>query len=184
MAEIPVEKKSSSNWIWLLLLLLLGALLLWWLLSENDDDADLATADTDIVAADTVDGVGQSTADNEVNNEMTLAAIAANPANFYGQDGFTGRVDVGGPLTDRGFWVEHEGTRMFALVIDEPAERRIDINPGATLEINGGTVRQASSISATNIEGETLDEDTLRVIADQEVVLVIDEDNIRIVEPA
>jgi len=73
---------------------------------------------------------------------------------------------------------------MFALVIDEPAERRIDINPGATLEINGGTVRQASSISATNIEGETLDEDTLRVIADQEVVLVIDEDNIRIVEPA
>lgn len=180
MAEIPVEKKSSSSWIWILLLLLLGALLLWWILSD-DDDADVDTVDP-VVAEQSADYGDSQNVDTQ--GEMTLAAIAANPAQYFGREGFTGEVDVGGPLTDRGFWVENEGARMFALVIDEPAERRIDINPGMTLELNGGTVREASSISATDIEGDSLDEDTMRVIADQEAILVIDEDNMRVVEPS
>ena len=54
---------------------------------------------------------------------------------------------------------------MFAIVIDEPAERQIDINPGMTLELNGGTVREASSISETDIEVDPLDEDNMRTVA-------------------
>lgn len=38
MAEIPVEKKSSMNWLWVLLALLVAALLLWWLLDDNDNN--------------------------------------------------------------------------------------------------------------------------------------------------
>ena len=79
--------------------------------------------------------------------------------------GITNEVDVAGPLTDRGFWVENDGARMFAIVIDEPAERQIDINPGMTLELNGGTVREASSISETDIEVDPLDEDNMRTVA-------------------
>ena len=115
----------------------------------------------------------------------SLSKILAGKAwRYLGQEGFTNEVDAAGPLTDRVFGVENDGARMFALVIDEPAERQIDINPGITLELNGGTVREASSISATDIEGDTLDEDTMRVISDQEAVLVIDEDNMRTVDPA
>lgn len=177
MAEIPVEKKSNAKWLWILLLLLLGALLLWWLLAE-DDDADFANADP--VA------VEESADFDSVNatSEMTLSAILANPSNYYGMEGYTGEVTIGGPLTDRGFWIENNGARMFAIVVDEPAERRIDINPGATLRLNGGTIREPSTISATDIEGDTLDQDTLDAITGEEAVLVIDEANMEIIEAA
>lgn len=181
MAEIPVEKKSSMNWLWLLLLLLIGALLLWWLLAD-DDDADIDERDT--VAIEQTADADYDAASVDSTGEMTLAGILANPTAYYGREGFTGEVDVAGPLTDRGFWIEKDGARMFAIVIDEPAERRIDINPGATLRLDGGTIRQASSISATDIEGDTLDQDTMNAIADQDAVLVIDEDNMSIADPA
>ena len=47
MADIPVEKKSSTGWLWALLALLLAALLLWWIFSEADDEEvrPLDTAD-------------------------------------------------------------------------------------------------------------------------------------------
>lgn len=177
MAEIPVERKSSAKWLWILLLLLLGALLLWWLLAE-DDKAELVEANTVAVeeSAD-LDSVNAT-------SEMALSSILANPSNYYGMEGYTGEVTIGGPLTDRGFWIENDGARMFAIVIDEPVERRIDINPGATLRLNGGTIREPSTISATDIEGDTLDQDTLDAITGEEVVLVIDEANMEIIEAA
>ncbi|GAB5349395.1 hypothetical protein [Alteriqipengyuania sp. 357] len=180
MAEIPVEKKSSSKWLWILLLAIVAALLLWWLLADNDGDADNLDGDT-VAVEESID-----TADEPVATAgaMTIAAITANPAEYYGKEGFEGTVAAAGPLTDRGFWIENDGARMFAIVIDAPAERRIDINPGQTLMLNGGTIREASTISAEGIEGDALDEDTMNVIADQDAVLVIDESNITIEEDA
>ena len=180
MAEIPIERKSNKTWLWVLLLLLLLGLLVWWLVGEANEP-EVAETDTVVVeqATDT-----SSVPDRDNAGRMTLASILANPSEYYGREGFTGEVEVAGPLTDRGFWIESDGARMFAIVIDEPAERRIDINPGARLQLNGGTVREASTISATDIEGDTLDQDTVNVISNQEAVLVIDEDNMRIAEPA
>lgn len=176
MAEIPVEKKSNLKWLWILLLVLLAALLLWWLLADDDGDADL---NGDPVAV-------EQTADTQVAEAgaMTIAAIVANPDAYYGEEGFEGTVTVGGPLTDRGFWIENDGARMFAIVIDEPAERRVDINTGATLALNGGTIRDASEISAEGIAGDPLDQDTMNVLADQQAVLLIDESNITIEDEA
>ena len=57
---------------------------------------------------------------------MTLA-ILANPRCISNRN--SRRGSVAGPLTDRGFWVENDGARMFALIIDEPREVEIDINP-------------------------------------------------------
>ena len=88
------------------------------------------------------------------------------------------------PLTDRGFWIENDGARMFALIIDQPVERPKDINPGATLRIDGGTIRNASEISAEGIEGDALDQNTMDAIADQQAVLLVDEANITIEDEA
>lgn len=180
MAEIPVEKKSNFTWLWILLAVVVAALLLWWLLADNDGDADQLEGDTVAVeqSIDTDDGITATAAG------MTIAAIVADPDAYYGEEGFEGTVTAGGPLTDRGFWIENDGARMFAIVIDEPAERRVDINPGATLRLDGGTIRQASSISAGQIEGVPLDQDTMDAIADQNAVLVIDESNIIIEDDA
>ncbi|MBI1401972.1 MAG: hypothetical protein GC147_02000 [Porphyrobacter sp.] len=175
MARIPVEKKSNNNWIWLLLILLVVALLIWWLVEANDDDD--VVADTPVVATQT-EPMGAETI-----GAMTIAAILANPTQYYGQDGFTGMVEVAGPLTDRGFWITDDaGNRMLAIIIDQPREQPIDINPGQTLRITGGTVRNPSDVA--NLPGDALDADTKAAMQGQQAVLVVNEANIDIAQPA
>jgi hypothetical protein len=180
MANIPVEKKSSTSWIWLLLLLLLVGAIIWWLFAEADD-ADYDDAD-EVAVEQSADR--DSVAGAPTPGDMTLAAILANPSVYYGVSGFSGEVGVDGPITDRGFWIEQNGSRMFALIIDQPAERPKDINDGARLRLDGGTVREPASIRDGEIEGDPLDQDTLDIIAEQDAILVIDEANITISEAA
>ncbi|HCO45826.1 MAG TPA: hypothetical protein DIT44_04110, partial [Erythrobacter sp.] len=72
------------------------------------------------------------------------------------------------------------GARMFALIIDEPREVEIDINPGQELRISDGMIREGGEVS--DVEGVPLDDDTLAVLADQDVFLIVDEDNVEILE--
>lgn len=177
MAEIPVEKRhSSKTWLWLLLAALLVILIIWWL-SAADDEVEPVVVDTaPIGAVETVEpGVVQA------EGPMTLAAIIAQPQAYIGQE-FTGEVDVGGPLTDRGFWVENDGARMFALIIDEPREVPLDINAGQRLQITGGTIREGGDVG--EVEGVALDDDTRRVLADQPAFMMVDEADIDILEGA
>ena len=90
MAEIPVEKKNNLTWLWIVLAIIVAALLLWWLLGDDDGD-------TEQIAGDTV-AIEQSadTTTTEDAGEMTIAAIVADPEAYYGQEGFTGTVNVGG----------------------------------------------------------------------------------------
>ncbi|WP_296716073.1 hypothetical protein [Erythrobacter sp.] len=174
MAEIPVTHKSNKSWLWLLLVLLLLALLIWWLLADDDE----AIETTEPVAIEQTEPMMTEPA-----GVMTIAAILENPQTYYGRDGFTAEVGVDGPLTDRGFWITDDaGNRMFALVIDEPREVPIDINPGQRLRITGGTVRNPSDTN--DIPGVPLDDDTIRTMQDQQAVLVVNEDNIEILEAA
>ena len=177
MAEIPVEKKSSMSWLWMLLLLLAGALIIWWLLGEMNETEDEA----DQVAVEQTDATTQATG-AQTAGAMTLAAILANPSEYHGRSGFTGEVGVAGPLTDRGFWIDQDGERMFALIIDQPAELPVDINEGTRLRLDGGTVRDSAAILAGEFEGDALDADTRAIVEDEDAILIIDETNITIVE--
>ena len=175
MAEIPVEKKSSSKtWLWLLLAALLVVLIIWWL-SAADDDVEPVVVDTaPIESVETVEPALMA-------GEMTLAAILAQPQAYIGQE-FTGEVDVGGPLTDRGFWVENDGARMFAIIIDEPREVPLDINPGQRLQVTGGMIREGGDVG--DVDGVPLDADTRAVLQDQAAFMMVDESNIEILESA
>ncbi|MEE4199206.1 hypothetical protein [Erythrobacter sp.] len=177
MAEIPVEKKSSLGWLWLLLALLVLALLAWWLLSGDEDVAMVEDEAVMVQDADSQSVVGNA-------DEMTLAAILANPSAYIGREDFNGEVATAGPLTDRGFWIEKDGSRMFAILNDAPSERPLDINPGQMLQINGGRIVDASTITADGIDGDPLDQDTMNVLSDQEAVMIIDESSIDIIESA
>lgn len=173
MAEIPVQKKSSMSWLWLLLGLLLVALIIWWLLADDDE------VETDVVDSTVVEQVEPVTGPETGELPMTLTAILAQPQSYFGKQ-FTGEVDVDGPLTDRGFWIENDGARMFAILIDEPREVPLDINAGQRLQVSGGVIRDADDIS--NIEGVPLDEDTKTVLNDQAVFMIVNEDDIKILE--
>lgn len=170
MAEIPVQKKSSMTWLWVLLGLVLLALLIWWATAGNDDEAEVGEpvaveqqVDTDVAGA----------------GDATIAQILANPSQYVGSE-FSGEVTVGDSLTDRGFWIEEDGNRLFSLITDEPREVPKDINAGQRLQISGGTIRDASSLS--ELEGADLDANTREVIAGQDVIMVVDEDNIEILQ--
>ncbi|MBU2340217.1 MAG: hypothetical protein KKE77_03130 [Alphaproteobacteria bacterium] len=177
MAEIPVEKKSNLTWLWILLALILLALLIWWAVGADDDEAELvepvAVEETIVVDEEPVTpAVG----------EVTLAAILANPEQYIGTE-FSGDVSVGGPLsemTDRGFWVENNGQRMFALINDGPLEEPMDINPGQQLRISSGTVMSAASIG--DLPGDELDADTRRIAEEQQVFLLVNEDDMEITQ--
>ncbi|KPP94978.1 hypothetical protein [Erythrobacter sp. HL-111] len=170
MAEIPVEKKSSGKgWLWLLLVLLVVLAIAWWLLAEANEPENN-------------DPVAVEETEPTTTGAMTLSAVLTDPSAYYGREGFDDTVTVAGPLTDRGFWIESGGNRMFAIVIDEPREQPIDINVGATLDISDGTIRNPDDIE--NLPGDALDEDTIAAMKGEEVVLVVDEDDIAISETA
>ncbi len=180
MAEIPVEKKSNLTWLWVLLALLIVAALIWWATDDDgdavvaDDTAVVATADdeyanaaTDAAATDATDAAG-----------LTLAAVLASPQQYIGRDDFSGRFTVAEVPTDRGFWIENDGQRMFALIIDRPNEEPKDINPGQTVQITGGMIRSADDLA--QIPGRPTDEDTQNIADGQDVVLAVNEENIEI----
>lgn len=173
MAEIPVEKKSSMAWLWVLLALIVAALL-FWLLAAGDDDVDPVVANT--TETEMVETDAPIAADAM---PMTLTAILAQPQSYIGQQ-FSGEVGVSGPLTDRGFWIENDGARMFALIMDEPREVPVDIDAGQRLRISGGTIRAGGEVG--ELEGAPLDDDTRAVLAEQDVFLIVDEARIEILE--
>ncbi len=61
--------------------------------------------------------------------------------------------------TDRGFWIEADGARLFAVLIDRLREVPVDINVGQELRVAKGMLRDATFIA--DIPGEELEADTL-----------------------
>lgn len=174
MADIDIEKKKKGMGIlpWILGLLLL-ALILWGLTQCGDDDAgqretvittsgdrgarDPAAAavpmDTGMAMADTT-AAGAAGMSGAAAGALPVAAILASPGQ-YGAQTVSGTARVTDVISDRGFWVEEGGQRMF-VVIAEPqaAEQAVDINTGQTIRLSG-TVREGSSAAQlTGVEQE------------------------------
>jgi hypothetical protein len=81
--------------------------------------------------------------------------------------------------SDRGMWLERDGNRVFALLHDEPRDAWIDIDPGQVIEVRDATVRTPEDLK--RVEGRALDADSKRIARNQEMFLVIDEEDVRIV---
>lgn len=129
MAEIPVEKKSSSSWIWILLALLLLALLLWWLLSDDDDEVVAPVVEDEVAAVEPVGAI-------------TSVAMLSGIATMIGSEVNLENVAVTEVVGDEGFTIgegENETLVMFDEVQtpDTPTEGRFDINPGSTVSFTG-----------------------------------------------
>lgn len=175
MAKIPVERTSGGGWWkWLLGLLLLG-LAIWLVAELITEDDEYETAEIEAV-----EPVAPATTPAAAGTMATLAAILNNPDEYIGET-FPGvTAEVVEVPTDRGFWIEADGQRMFAIVIDEPREQRVDINPGQTVQINQGMLRDRTFLP--DIPGDPLDADTQRLAEEQEIFLVVDERYINVME--
>ena len=152
---------------WILGLLLLG-LILWGLTQCRDDDGDdavvvpadtLVTDTTPTLAAapmpmDTGMAMADTTAAGAAAGALPVAAILANPGQ-YGTQTVSGTARVTDVISDRGFWVEEGGQRMF-VVIAEPqgAEQAVDINTGQTIRLSGAVREGSAAAQLTGVEAE------------------------------
>ena len=172
MAEIDMQKKSGGGlgWLWGLLALLAVILLVWWIWPDDDDevvDTPVAEAPLGTTPEPVAQGPGASIGD-----------ILGNPAAHVDQPWQNESVRVVEVPTDRGFWIEDQGQRLFAIVIDQPAEQPVDINPGQELRISEAMLRDRTFLP--QIPGDPLDAETENMAEGQPIFLTVDEDNIQV----
>ena len=178
MADISVERKDRSIWPWILGLLLLGLLIwgLFELLGNDDEVAELPVATEPAPVIDEVQplppGANPPTPIAQAAG-IPVSQIINSPATYTGQR-LTGEVRVVEVPTDRGFWIEDQGERLF-VVINEPAGESININPGQSIRMREAMVYE----NVTNVAG-TVDPDTRRIAEGQPVLLGVDARNVEI----
>lgn len=71
---------------------------------------------------------------------ISMTRVYLAPVNFVGAT-VVGKAEVKKVMSDRGFWVNHDGERIFAVVREDvPSHEMVDINKGQTLEFGGVVV--------------------------------------------
>lgn len=174
MADIDLERKKSGPavWPWVAALVAL-ALVVWGITEVVDTDAEVADVEV-------VEPVAPAATPEAGAAGVGLADILSDPQAYIGQTFPDTRVRVAEVPTDRGFWIEDQGRRLFAIIVDVPQEEPMDINPGQALSIRDGTLRAPSYLD--EVEGVPVDDATRSIADGQDVLLVVDERFIEILE--
>jgi hypothetical protein len=173
MADIDVERKGGMSWLWWILGLILLALIIWWIAAAGDDEPEVAEV---VEPAPVV--TPTTTPEPIAQGPLCVSQVLSAPMTYIGQTLGTCQVQVVEVPTDRGFWVEENGQRIFAIIIDQPQEQPKDINPGQTVRITEAVLRDRTFLP--QIPGVPLDQDTENIAEQEEFFLVVDERNINI----
>lgn len=194
MAAAQPKRKSSP---WMLIVGLLVAVLVGWGLYEVFDsrhDGELPPAVAREVAdSPRTDDAAAAAAPVAItvvpmpppptatdNTPIPVDVIVLTPAPHLGQ-AVVGTAKVAEVPFDRGFWLENNGQRMFAVIAKSPdMEQAVNINPGQTVRLAGVVYDRAL---ASGIAGE-MDPQAMETIADQPAFLLVDARNIAVLEPA
>jgi hypothetical protein len=171
MADIDVERKSGMSWLWRILGLILLALIIWWFVAAADDDEVAEVVEPAPIVTPT------TTPEVIAAGPRCLGEVITDPATFVGEVLDDCSVSVVEVPSDRGFWVEEDGVRMFAIINDQPAEQPKDINPGQQLRLSQAWLYD----NVANLPGD-LDADTRRIAQEAGYFLNVDEANIAILE--
>lgn len=175
MADIDIQRKKHFGWLWMLLGLLALALLAWILLAD-DDDAEVVT--TAPVAAPVDAGVTPVQPAAPVTGApaagIPIAAILANPAEWNGRM-VEGEVRVAEAVSDRGFWIEDGGQRLFVVKNESPRPGVADVQGAAdtmaSRSLSAGKMVRMSGTVHTSADQVTppIDEQTRAALANQPV---------------
>lgn len=164
MAEIKIERKTADAWPWILGVLLAGLLL--WGLGELFDDDDVRAAS---VAPEVVEPTSTTPAvvPPGPGAWVPVAVMVTAPVSYVGQT-VSGTARVAEVVSDRGFWLEQDGKRLFAVVREEN-EDAVNINAGQTVRLSG-TVYDAATLS--QVPGG-LEAETRKIIVNQPLFLYV-----------
>ena len=179
MAEIRVQQKSAGSvWAWILGLIVL-MLVIWAALELfTDDEVAPIVAPADPMSTSPAAGTGSA----------SLGDVVADPAPYIGRAWAPPvEVTVSDVVSDRGFWITHEGNRLFVVLNDagagvadapgQPAQRP-RIVEGSVLRIEEGSLRDPANLSTVS---GPLDERTRAVAESQRIFLLTNASEIEVV---
>lgn len=114
------------------------------------------------------------------NAELPVDLIIVTPARYLGQP-VVGTARVAEVPSDRGFWLEKNGERIYAVISQSPGmEQAVNIEPGQTVRL-AGLVYDSSL--AEGIGGK-VDQQALETIADQPAFLLVPATHVAVVDAA
>lgn len=173
MADINVERREGANiWPWIIGLIVLG-LLVWALAEAFGDDDEVAVEPAPVEAVEPLPPVAAPPAVAAAG--LPVAAVLANPASYFGQT-ISGEARVVEVPTDRGFWIEDGGQRMF-VVINEPPNETMDINQGQMVRLNNARVYNETNMDEI---ADQIDADTRRIADGEQAVLAVNHVDVEI----
>ncbi|MDH5823596.1 hypothetical protein QFW77_11420 [Luteimonas sp. RD2P54] len=144
---------------------------------EVAEPGDSADADDAAVGAVVIAPMPPPPAETDT-NEIPVDVIMITPAPHLGQ-AVTGTVEVAEVPFDRGFWIEKNGQRMFAMIAQSPnMEDEVHVEAGQTLRLAGVVY---SSELASDIAGE-VEPGAMEAIAGQPAFLLVDARNISVID--
>jgi hypothetical protein len=180
MADIDVERKGGMGWLWWILGLLLLALVIWWIAAAGDDEAEVAEV---VEPAPVV--TPTTTPEPIAQGPLCVAQVLAAPTTYVGQSLGECEMRVVEVVSDRGFWIEENGQRVFVVVNEASAAttgvadvqgrqaERPDINAGQTVRIGEAMVLD----NVANLAGP-LDQQTQNIAQNQPWFLAVDAENV------
>lgn len=159
MAEIKIQRKSFTIWPWLVAALAVA--LLVWGLTDLGPDVDETERQAQTTPADT------GAVPTSGSEAIPIVAILSRPAEYAGET-VSGTAHVAEVISDRGFWVEQEGRRLFA-VIEEIPKEIVDVNAGQMVRLTGIVY---TAETRQQVEG-TMEPDARKVAAQQPAFLYV-----------
>lgn len=162
MAEIEIERKQGSAWIWWLLAAIVAAFLLWWLFSALDSDDDLAMDDESVAVIE--EPITEPTIDPATEAMGTVITDLATLTGANVSPGLAGRevalqgVPVSRAVSDLAFWIGSEETPeagVFAIRGNQTASFTApdgDVDDGATVNVWGEVADMPQDLTQTATE--------------------------------
>ncbi|MFN3651322.1 MAG: hypothetical protein ACK47B_17240 [Armatimonadota bacterium] len=95
---------------------------------------------------------------------LPLAAITQAPNTYFGQP-VEGTATVAEVVSDRGYWVEEGGSRMFVVQSEQLPEAALDVNAGQRVRIRG-TVMDTQQMGQTP-DVANMDQQARQILQDQ-----------------
>lgn len=190
MADINIERKRKSPLPWIigLLAVALLALLLMRTCGDDDDADNVLVTDTTSVTTQTaapidttpmaapMDSAGMAAGAGAAGaGTGWIAGILAGTAAAAGTASGDGIVPE--TPSDRGFWIEENGQRVFA-ILQEPMEQVKDIDPGQRVRISNARVLRGSESAQIPQE---VDAEAKRTAQGQQYFLLVPASGVQIV---
>lgn len=160
MAEIDLQRKEqqSSAWLWVVLAIIIIGLVWWWIASRDNETAGAGAPNN---------GVASQT--GAANPNLPLAAIAANPDSYFGQE-VSGMASIIEVMSPNAFRIQQDGNSMFAYWPEAPTTGDTPA-VGQSLSLTG-TVRDPKNMQEYVTTG-MLDDATLTTLQGEGAFLVV-----------